>query len=467
MGATTPGSAEGRSRSPRRAPVRMAHLGLGAFHRSHQAWYTHAANEASGGSPWGIAAFTGRSAAAARILAAQDCRYTLLVRGPDRDDAVPVGSIVRAHDGADAPTWRSVLATPGTGVVTLTVTEAGYRRAPDGHLALDAPAVRADVELLSRTLGGSLTPAGPVTAPGRLLDGLGARRAAGAGPIAVVSCDNLPGNGAVVRTVVHELARLVDPDLAAWIDQQVSFVSSVVDRITPATTLEDLRIVRGLVGWDDRAAVVAEPYREWILSGPFPGGRPAWELAGAGFVDDLRPYEQRKLWLLNAGHSLLAYAGLPAGDATIAGAFADPALRRRVEELWAEAREVLRMDADDVDAFLAALRARWANRRIEHHLAQIAADGFHKLPVRVLDVAAARARAGLPPGTAGPFVVAAWIRWLLERDGASTGDPGARPLVRRIAGRPPAEQAREAVAALRPDLPDGAAYAAAVAGHLA
>ena len=176
------------------------------------------------------------------------------------------------------------------------------------------------------------------TAPARLVAGLAARRAADAGPLAVVSCDNLPDNGAVAARVVERLRRRCStPTLADWIDDNVSFVTTMVDRITPATTPDDVDAVAELTGRADAAPVVTEPFTEWVLAGEFPGGRPAWDDAGARFVDDIAPFEERKLWLLNGGHSLLAYAGSARGHQTIAEAVTDPVCRDWMEQWWTEA----------------------------------------------------------------------------------------------------------------------------------
>ncbi|WP_434318048.1 mannitol dehydrogenase family protein [Leifsonia sp. P73] len=402
-----------------RHPVRVAHLGLGAFHRAHQAWYTQRANEAVEGEGWGIAAFTGRSPDAARVLAAQDAVYTLIERGPDGDAATIVEALSSVHDGADTAAWRRVLADPAVGVLTLTVTEAGYRP-------------------------GS-------SAPARVLDGLRARFEAGAGGIAVVSCDNLPDNGAVIRDAVLALAE-PGSALDAWIRAEVSFVSSMVDRITPATTDADREAARRLTGLADAAPVVTEPFAEWVLAGDFPAGRPAWEAAGARFVDDIAPYERRKLWLLNAGHSLLAYHGLAAGLSTVAEAVADPALSAELERLWSEQRTELPFDADTVDDALAALRARFGNARIEHRLAQIASDGSQKLGPRILDPLRARLAAGREPGAAQLGVLAAWSRHLA---GPDVRDPGAADLVAALRdARSPRDRAAAVLAALAPDLTD-------------
>lgn len=404
-----------------RHPVRVAHLGLGAFHRAHQAWYTQRAGDGSG-----IAAFTGRSAEAARVLAAQDSVYTLLERGADGDNATLMEVLSEVHDGADLAAWRRVLSDPDVGVLTLTVTEAGYR--PGSSAASSAS-----------------------SAPARVLDGLRARHAAGAGGIAVVSCDNLPDNGRVLRDAVLSIAE-PGSDLEAWIRSDVSFVSSMVDRITPATTDADREAVRRLTGWDDAAPVVTEPFAEWVLAGSFPAGRPAWEAAGAQFVDDIAPCERRKLWLLNAGHSLLAYHGLAAGHETVAQAVADPALADELELLWSEQRTELPFDTPTVDEALAALRARFGNARIEHRLAQIGTDGSQKLGPRILDPLRSRLAAGREPGRAQLGVLAAWAGHLA---GPDVRDPGAAALVERLReAAAPRERAIAVLEALAPDLTD-------------
>jgi fructuronate reductase len=246
------------------------------------------------------------------------------------------------------------------------------------------------------------------TVPGRLVAGLAARRAAGAGPIAVLSCDNLPDNGAVTARVVTDLAAAVDPALAGWIREQVTFPTAMVDRITPATTPGDVRSVADATGHDDAVPVVTEPFHEWVISGDFPAGRPAWDAAGARFVDDVGPHEQRKLWLLNGGHSLLAYAAGARGHETVAQAVADPVCHGWLDEWWNEAAAHLPLPAAEIDAYRAALLERWANPRIQHRLAQIAADGSQKLPIRTLPVLRLERSAGRMP-TGGIRVLAAWI----------------------------------------------------------
>jgi fructuronate reductase len=338
--------------------ARIAHLGLGAFARSHQAWYTQASSD-----EWGIVALSGRIVP---DLAAQGFRYGLILRGPETDSISVVDSVVGASPDA--------IADPGVAVVTITVSEAGYL--PDAR------------------------------PPRVLTDGLRARQDAAAGPIAIVPCDNVSANGVVIRDAVLAIA---EPELASWIDDNVSFVSTMVDRITPATTPADVEIAEELLGWYDAVPVVTEPFTEWVLKGSFPAGRPEWERAGAQFVDDVEPYEQRKLWMLNAAHSLMAYRGLELGLSTVFEAWG--VLAAEVEQLWAEAREVLPLPAGDVDSWLANLRIRWQNPRIEHRLEQIAQGGEQKIPARILAVATKRKEAGLPVGVAETETVAAYIRY--------------------------------------------------------
>jgi fructuronate reductase len=417
-------------------PVRIVHLGLGGFFRAHQAWYTGAAPDAPS---WGIAAFTGRSRALADALTAQDGRYTLIERGPVTDEMTVQSAVVAAHPGADLPAWRAYFAQPQLAMVTLTVTEAGYRRNREGGLDLDDPEIRADIAALR---GGAAV----VTAPGRLVAGLAARHSSSARPLAVVSCDNLPGNGTATARVVTELAQEASPALAQWIASDVSFVSSMVDRITPRTTPPDVDAVREQTGWADAVPVVTEPFTEWVLSGDFPAGRPSWEAAGARFVDDVHPHETRKLLLLNGGHSLLAYAGSARGHETIAEAVADPTCREWLDRWWDEAVRHVPLPAADLAAYRTALRGRFANPRIRHTLAQIAADGSQKLPIRVLPVLRAERAADRMP-TGAIRILAAWINHLRGR-GAPVNDAGAGPY-RERAGSP-----RDVLTLLAPDLAD-------------
>ncbi len=426
-------------------PIRAVHLGLGAFHRSHQAWYTEHASDRDA---WGIAGFTGRSPGTASLLQEQGGLYTLVERGPAGDRPEVVGSISAAHDGDDAAAWAGWMSDPSVAVVTLTVTEAGYHLDGAGHLDLGHPEVAADLVRLRPGPGAVARPAR--TMPGRVAAGLAARRRSGAGPISVVPCDNLMGNGAVTRDVVFEICEAVDPSLAGWVAADVSFVSTVVDRITPSTLIEDLALVERAIGREDRAAVVAEPFSEWVLAGEFPAGRPDWVSAGARLVTDVAPFAERKLGLLNGGHSLLAYAGSSLGHSTVAGAVADPRCRAWLEEWWDAVAGVLPLPADEVARYRLALLDRWTNPRISHALSAVARDGSLKLVQRVLPVIHRYRAIGEPPPPGAARILGAWLAHL-RGSGAAISDPRATELVRLAAGERSAA-ARALLDALEPGL---------------
>ena len=407
------------------APVRLVHLGVGNFFRAHAAWYTEHARDAA---EWGFAAFTGRSPAVAETLAGQDGLYTLLVRGPEGPRPEVISSLSAVHPSDDLDALRGYFADPGVSVVTITVTEAGYRRAPNGGLDTAAPDVAADITALREDPAAGVV----TTTPGRLAAGLFARRAAAAGPLAIVPNDNVPDNGEMAARVVGDLAQAVDPSLGTWIAGNVSFVTTMVDRITPRTTEDDRAEVSRQLGVDDPATVPTEPFTEWVLAGAFPAGRPAWDTAGATVVDDVRPFEQRKLWLLNGSHSLMAYAASMLGHETVADAIADPEVRSWVEEWWDAAAPHLSLPAADIHAYRQALLDRYSNASIRHLLAQIAADGSQKIPIRAVPVVQAELALGRV-NRGALRLVAAWIAHL-RGAGAPVSDAHADEVVPLGAG---------------------------------
>jgi fructuronate reductase len=443
------------------APVRIVHLGLGNFFRAHQAWYTHHAPDAA---EWGIAAFTGRRPGLARTLAAQEGLYTLVVRGAGGDRREVIRSLSVVHPSDDHAAWLDYWRRPELSVVTLTITEAGYARVHGtngdgrsrrGGLDIARADVAADIAALKASSVADVS-----TAPAKLLAGLAARREAGLQPVAIVPCDNLPGNAEVAQRVVRDLAEAVGDATLIAAAQDPAFVTTMVDRITPATTRADLDEASSTSRFTDAAPVVTEPFSEWVLSGRFPAGRPRWEDAGARFVSDVMPFEQRKLWLLNGAHSLLAYTAPLLGHATVAEAVADPRCREWLAQWWEEAARNLPMPTAELIAYQSALLERFTNPRIRHALAQIAADGSQKLPVRILPALRVERAAGrLPHGAARGL--AAWLLHLRGL-GAPVQDAGVDP---SLAEGPLPEAACRVLAFLDPSLADDAELATAVTAH--
>lgn len=381
-------------------PVRIIHLGLGNFFRAHQAWYTEHSPDAA---EWGIAAFTGRSSEISDLLRRQDGLYTLLTRGPVGDSFEIVSSLSEVHAAAEHHAWLAAWRSPTVSVAMLTVTEAGYLVRQDGGLDLDDPQVQADIAALRGNVEAPVR-----TAPGKVAAGLIARHAVRGGRLAVLPCDNLPGNGAVLAGAVEQLVAEVDPRLSGWLAGTVAFGTTMVDRITPATTGEHRAAVLAATGVQDAAPVPTEPFSEWIIAAEFPTGRPTWDEAGARIVSDVTPFEQRKLAMLNGSHSLLAYVGLVLGHETVAEAIADPRCRAWVEGWWDEAAAHIGLPAQDLDSYRAALTERYRNPNIRHPLAQIATDGSQKLPIRILPTLRAERAAGRVPRSAC-LAVAAWV----------------------------------------------------------
>lgn len=406
----------------------IVHIGVGAFHKAHQAVYTDAALAAAGGD-WRIVGVSLRSADVAAALNPQDGRYILVTRDEAGDGARLIASIDRVLVAPDDPqAVVAAIADPATRIVTITVTEKGYGldRATGG---LDR-----GHEAVAHDLASPESPAGLV---GFLVAGLAARRARGLGGLTVLSCDNLPENGRITARLVGEFAALVDGGLAAWIAANVRFPSSMVDRITPAATARTFADAERLSGHADHAAVETEPFTQWVIEDDFAAGRPAWEAGGALFVATVAPYEQMKLRLLNGTHSLLAYAGFLAGHETVAEAVRDPGLRAIAErQMQAAAATLPPVPGIDLDGYRAQLVARFANRAIRHLTYQIAMDGTEKLPQRILAPLAETLARG---GDAAPFAfaVAAWMRYCLGVGDAgepyALRDPRERLIAPRVA----------------------------------
>jgi fructuronate reductase len=403
----------------------VVHLGLGAFFRAHGAIYLAEAMAASGGD-WGVLGISLVSPSTRDRLAPQSFAYSALELHPGGDTVRVVDVVERVLVAREDPgAVLAAMTDPAVRLVTLTVTEKGYCHAPaDGRLNLEHPDIRADLA----------QPNAPRSAPGFLVRALARRRAAGTPPFTVLTCDNLPSNGRLARGVVLALARAIDSKLADWIAAEGAFPCSMVDRIVPATTPEDIERLAERTGVLDLAPVVHEPFRQWVIEDVFvPGPRPDLAAAGAELVTDVAPYELAKLRMLNGTHSALAYLGYLAGHATIAEAAADPPFAAYVRRLWRDeiAPTLAPPPGLDLAAYADALMARYLNPALRHRTHQIAMDGSQKLPQRILGTIADDRAAGRPcPGLT--LAVAAWMLYVGGTDLAGRPIEVQDPLAARL-----------------------------------
>ncbi|MGB1234990.1 MAG: mannitol dehydrogenase family protein [Planktomarina sp.] len=351
--------------------VRIVHLGLGAFFRAHACTYL----QDIGG--WGVLGISLRSPAVRDALQARDYRYTAAALTPDGVELREIDVVRRVLVAPEDPVAViAAMADPAVSIVSLTVTEKGYCHDPaTGALNLDHPVIQADIE----------NPL-PQSAPGFVVRGLQARRAKGLHPFTVMSCDNLPDNGALIRKITIDLARLIDPALAEWITIEGAFPTSMVDRIVPATTPEDVIKIATISGKPDAAPVLHEPFKQWVITDDFTESRPDFETAGVQITRNIEPFENMKLRTLNGAHSAIAYLGLLSGFKAVADAVADPTLATYLTHLWEnEIIPTLTAPPDtDLKEYTAALLIRFANTGIQHQLSQIGMDGSQKLPQRFL-----------------------------------------------------------------------------------
>lgn len=443
-----PADVQGPAVDPAALTVGQVHLGVGAFHRAHQAVCTEDAAAATGETRWGLLGVTQRSARVAEQLVPQDGLYGVLTTGTREESLRVVGSVRDvAYPGRDTARVLDALAAPTTHVVSLTVTEKGYRRAVDGGLDRTAPDVAADLRAAATERTGDDDTAA-LTPIGLLVRGLVRRHRTSQAPLSVVCCDNLTDNGALLAGLVAQGLAVVPggDDVAAWVATSVRFPSTTVDRIVPATTPAHRARAAALLGLDDAGLVVGEPYFQWVLEDAFAGPRPAWERAGATFTDDVAPYERAKLRVLNATHSTLAYHGALRGHTTIAQAVADPDLEALVRALVDEdVRPTLTGGGPEPTAYRDEVLRRFADPGTGHTTLQVAMDGSLKLPQRLLGTVADRLAAGAVPHAAA-HAVAGWVAYVraaaageLVVDGRPVplDDPLAARLAEAAGGRDP------------------------------
>ncbi|HFY7947337.1 TPA: fructuronate reductase [Salmonella enterica subsp. enterica serovar Typhimurium] len=361
---------------------RIVHLGCGAFHRAHQALFTHHLLEKSD-SDWGICEVNLMPGNDARLIAnlkAQNLLYTVAERGAESTELKIIGSMKEAlHPEFDGHAGiLAAMARPETAIVSLTVTEKGYCTDPaSGELDVNNPLIQNDLA----------HPQQPKSAIGYIVEALNMRREQGLKAFTVLSCDNVRENGHVVKAAVLGLAKARDAALAAWIADNVTFPCTMVDRIVPAATEETLQLVADQLGVYDPCAIACEPFRQWVIEDNFVNGRPDWDTVGAQFVADVVPFEMMKLRMLNGSHSFLAYLGYLGGYDTIADTMTNPAYRRAALALMLdEQAPTLSMpEGTDLEGYANLLIARFTNPSLKHRTWQIAMDGSQKLPQRLLD----------------------------------------------------------------------------------
>lgn len=419
----------------------IVHLGLGAFHRAHQALYAEALLE-RGDMRWGIIGVSLRERRTADLLTAQDHLYSVTERGGEQGASRVVGALRGALYAPGAMDQvLGALADPGVAIVSLTVTEKGYSIAPaSADLDANDPGIRHDL----------MTPDAPRSTLGVLAAGL--RQRATDAPLTVVCCDNMQANGDTLRKLLIQYAEQVDPALARRIGETIAFPNTMVDRIVPASTSASLDAAAAQLGLRDEAAIVCEPFTQWVIEDRFSGPRPAWEDAGATITRDVHAYEAMKLRLLNGSHSAIAYVGQLRGRETVADAMADPAMAAFVRALMTEdlLATVTVPPGFDIRSYCQDLLGRFANPTLAHRTQQIASDGTQKVPVRWLPAL----RESLAQGIERPHLeraLAAWLHYLTSQrsdagEALVVSDPGAPALAAKLRG---ASTALDAVHAAR------------------
>jgi fructuronate reductase len=353
----------------------IVHLGVGAFHRAHQAVYTDAAMSA-GARDWSITGVSLRATQVRDQLEPQGGLYTVTQSGNAGHEIRLIGALRRMLVAPENPlAVIEALASPDTRIITLTITEKGYHRQADLSLDWAAAPVALDLNGGAQSIYGLLARACAL------------RRARALPGVTLLSCDNLADNGPQLQRLLLQFLERLDPHTAAWVRRECACPATMVDRIVPATTAADLNWLDGELTVHDAAAVMTEPFRQWVIEDRFAGPRPPWEVAGAQWVSQVGPYETAKLRMLNGAHSALAYIGLARGHELVAQAIADPTLAALINVLMrAEAAPSFTPAPEqDLHHYADQLLARFANQARPHRLRQIAMDGSQKIPQRWLD----------------------------------------------------------------------------------
>lgn len=383
----------------------IVHIGVGNFHRAHQAVYLDDLFNAGRDRDWAIigAGVRPGDARMRRVLERQDWLTTVVEQEADRSTARITGAMIGFIDPEDRDGLIRRLADPATRICSLTVTEGGYCIDPaTGHFDQAHPEIVDD----------AANPGVPKSAFGLILAGLARRRAAGLTPFTVMSCDNIPHNGEVTRNAVAGLARLVDRDFAQWVEDQVAFPNAMVDRITPATSDREREIVRGDYDIEDGWPVFSEGFRQWVLEDHFSAGRPRFEEAGVTFVPDVAPFERMKIRILNGSHAAIAYPAALMDIHFVHDAMAHPAIRAFLGKLATE--EIIptvgAVPGVDLHDYYRTVASRFSNPRIGDTIARLCADGSNRQPKFILPITRDRLTSGQSiDGLA--LVSACWCRY--------------------------------------------------------
>jgi len=390
----------------------IVHIGVGGFHRAHQAAYLDQLMNQGKALDWGISGvgLLAHDRLMHEVMTAQDSLYTLVVKHSDGSlHPRVVGSIVQYLFAPDDPgSVLDLMSDPGVRIISLTITEGGYHLHPvTGDFDADDPAIQEDLR----------AGATPSTAFGFITEALSRRRARGVPPFTVMSCDNIPGNGEVAHKMIGAFARLKDPELADWLEREVSFPNSMVDRITPATTDADRALLAEQFGVEDAWPVVCEPFTQWALEDSFSAGRPPLQEVGVQMVTDVQPYELMKLRLLNASHQALCYLGYLAGYRYAHEVCQDPLFTKfLLGYMDQEATPTLApVPGVDLEAYKHQLIERFANPEIRDTLARLCAESSDRIPKWLLPVIREQLASGGEVARSA-LVVAAWARYAEGQD---------------------------------------------------
>lgn len=400
----------------------IVHIGIGAFHKAHQAVYTDDVLNLYGGD-WRITAVSLRNPTARDQLAPQDGLYTAVEKSDNNIQYRVIGAVEKVLVAPENPAAViAVLAQAATKIVSLTITEKGYCQSR-GALDLQHPDIIQDLK----------TPQHPITMPGFIVAACAQRKQQHAAGFTLISCDNLPHNGRITRAVVIEFAQQIDAELAQWISDNIAFCNTMVDRIVPATTPQDIIDTRLALGFEDTATVICEPFRQWVIEDNFCNGRPRWEDAGALIVKDVTPFETMKLRLLNGSHSALAYLGFLSGYQYIHQAIANPEFYSLIEKLMNdEISPTLAVPMNyELESYKKTIRDRFANSKVPYKTTQVANDGSQKIPQRLLATASELIQQGRRPAIIA-LIIAAWFRFLEAEDNQGHSFEVNDPLAKQL-----------------------------------